>query len=143
MKISNNFRLSEFTRTSSKAANNPTEVERSAIIELVRSVIQPARDELALPITITSGFRSTAVNSAVGGAKTSQHLKGEAADMKCANNALLFRIIKDNLVFDQLIWEYGDNNQPAWVHVSYKLQGNRNECLKAVKVGGKTQYIRL
>ncbi len=70
-------------------------------------------------------------------------MKGEAADLDSNDNSKLFNLIRKNYVFDQLIWEFGDDNQPAWVHVSYKTTGNRNEVLKAVKENGKTKYIRL
>jgi len=143
MRLSKNFTLEELCVTSSGLKNEPTNVEIGALRALVANVLQPLREDIGEPIKINSGFRSSAVNKAVGGAAPSQHVKGEAADIECSNNAYLFNLIRKNLVFDQLIWEHGDDKQPAWVHVSYKAQGNRHEVLRAKKVNGKTQYIRL
>lgn len=139
MKLGKYFTLEELTVTNSKFLNVPGISERTALAELVKNVLDPAREELGFPIKVNSGYRSSAVNKAVGGAATSQHVKGQAADLDCADNAKLFNIIRDNFVFDQLIWEAGDDNQPAWVHVSYRTQGNRYEVLK-MKNG---KYTRL
>ena len=92
---------------------------------------------------ISSGFRSSGVNAAAGGASTSQHLKGEAADVICSDNAKLFNYIKDNLNFDQLIWEYGNDNQPAWVHVSYSATRMRKMILRAVTIKGIKIYKKM
>lgn len=91
-------------------------------------------------------FRSEALNTAIGGAKGSQHCanSGSALDIDATGsktNADLFHYIKDNLTFDQLIWEFGDDKQPAWIHVSYKRGANRGQVLKAKKVSRKTKYI--
>ena len=139
MNLSKDFSLGEMCFTSVKADNTPTQAVTVALRELVENVLQPARDMLGSAITVNSGYRSAAVNKAVGGAANSQHLKGEAADMICADNKKLFEIIRDNFVFDQLINEY----DYSWVHVSYKTHGNRNEVLKAVKENGKTKYVRI
>jgi hypothetical protein len=98
-----------------------------------------------VPIFIASGFRCENLNTLVGGSKTSQHRLGEALDIDADNyggitNKQIFDYIKTNLHFDQLIWEFGTNENPEWVHVSYKPKGNRNSVLKAKKVGGKTIY---
>lgn len=143
MKLSNNFILSEFNKTSTGLTNNPTPEAIASIKELVENVLQPARDLIDMPIGVYSGYRSKLVNRRVNGAPNSQHMKGEAADIHCADNARLFEIIRENIVFDQLIWEFGNNDQPQWIHVSYKSQGNRNEILKAFKENGKTKYIRI
>jgi len=143
MKISKNFTLEELCVTSQKMDNTPTKEAVVALRELVENVLQPARDILGSAITVNSGYRSPVVNKAIGGAATSQHMKGEAADIRCADNKKLFEIIRNNFVFDQLIHEFGDDKQPQWVHVSYKTQGNRNEILRAVKENGKTKYLRL
>jgi len=99
---------------------------------LVKNLLNPLRETIGEPIKITSGYRSLAVNRAVGGAMKpiSQHTKGEAADMKCLDNARLFHAIRDYFDFDQLIWEKGNDLQPEWVHVSYKVNGNRNHVLQ-------------
>jgi hypothetical protein len=105
---------------------------------LVLNVLQPVRELLGKPIRINSGFRSAAVNESVGGASTSQHCLGEAADLDCADNAQLFQLIRTHRPYDQLIWEGGNDLQPDWVHVSYKA--NRKEVLKMRVVGGKKKY---
>jgi hypothetical protein len=74
----------------------------------------------------------------VGGAPTSQHTRGQAADLSCEDNSELFSIIREKIEFDQLIWEGGNDVQPAWVHVSYKISGNRGEILK-MKNGNYTR----
>ena len=133
------------TATSSHLSNTPTQGEINSLGLLVREVLQPVRDMIKIPIKINSGFRSIAVNKEKGGADKpiSQHTKGEAADLDCSDNAKLFHLIRDNFVFDQLIWEGGDDKQPAWVHVSYKTQGNRSELLRMKVIKGKKTYIRL
>lgn len=97
------------------------------LISLVNHVLDPARERLGSPITVTSGYRGPSLNSAVGGVKKSQHLNGQAADLVCNDNKKLFDIIRDNLNFDQLIWENGGQ----WVHVSFNQASNRKEVLYA------------
>jgi len=128
--LSKNFTLEEMTVTNSGLSNIPNQDQRNCLSELVKNVLQPLRDKLGKSIKVTSGFRSAAVNKYVGGVPTSQHCFGQAADLVCDDNSELFSIIRDDLVFDQLIWEKGNDIQPAWVHVSYKTQGNRGEILK-------------
>jgi len=141
--LSKNFTLEEFTdsATADKLGikNAPNPEQTANIARLVKDILQPARDMLGMPITVSSGFRSAEVNKAVGGSSTSQHCKGEAADQQCADNKMLFDIIKDNFVFDQLINEH----DYSWIHVSLKEYGNRNEVLKTVKVNSKTKYVRI
>jgi zinc D-Ala-D-Ala carboxypeptidase len=93
---------------------------------------------LNIPIRISSGFRCVQVNRKIGGSTSSQHCKGEAMDIKI--DAKGFYFIKDKLEFDQLIWEFGNDEQPSWVHVSYKKSRNRKQVLKATKRNGKTIY---
>jgi hypothetical protein len=96
---------------------------------------------------ISSGFRSKELNTAIGGAKNSQHTTGEAVDIdhdlsaNVVTNRMIFDFIKSNLTFDQMIWEFGTSQNPDWVHVSY-VGGNknRNQILRAIKHGGKTTY---
>lgn len=130
MKLGKYFTLDELIVTKTKYVNVPGVTERIALMQLVKNVLEPLREMLGEPITVNSGYRSPVVNKEIGGATNSQHVKGEAADIKCSDNAKLFRLIRENFVFDQLIWEAGDDNQPDWVHVSYKTQGNRCEVLK-------------
>jgi hypothetical protein len=130
MNLTVNFTLEELTQTSTGLPNEPTPIEIQNLQSLAFNVLQPLRDRLGRPIKVTSGFRSQAVNHAVGGSPTSQHRVGQAADLVCEDNAMLFDIIKTQLRFDQLIWESGNDFQPAWVHVSFNPAYNRNEVLK-------------
>lgn len=129
------FKLEELTK-STKAEihgidNSPSPTEIVALQALVENVLDPARHLLGLPIQVTSGYRCKRLNTLVKGSPTSQHMKGEAADLVCANNAKLFDIIKTKLPFDQLIWEKGNDRQPAWVHVSFRKDGeNRKKVLR-------------
>ncbi len=98
-------------------------------------------------IYVSSGYRSDALNKAIGGSRKSQHSKGEALDLDndnknvAASNTEIFNYIKDNLDFDQLIWEFGTDENPDWVHVSYlSIDENRKRCLRAYKENGKTKY---
>ncbi|HLP05102.1 MAG TPA: D-Ala-D-Ala carboxypeptidase family metallohydrolase [Paludibacter sp.] len=143
MKIGKHFTLDELTVTHSGLLNVPNKASIDALTLLVNNVLDPVREMLGEPIIINSGYRSLRVNKAAGGVATSQHLSGEAADMDCSDNAKLFHLIRDHFVFDQLIWEGGDDKQPAWVHVSYKLQGNRGEVKQMKVIKGKKTYIRL
>ena len=95
---------------------------------LCENVFEPLRIHLNTPIQISSGFRSLQVNRLIGGAKTSQHTKGEAMDLQIGAKG--FNFIKDKLDFDQLIWEFGNDENPAWVHVSYSSK-NRKQVLKS------------
>ena len=143
MRLSENFTLEELTATGTGLSNVPPPDARATLKELVDNVLQPARDAIGLPVTVTSGYRSPAVNRAVGGAAGSQHTRGEAADLQCADNRRLFEAIRGGLLFDQLIWEHGTDDCPAWVHVSYKTQGNRKEVLRTVDRDGVTVYARM
>lgn len=147
MKLSNNFSLEEMTRSTTAARkgikNDPDDDQVGNLIILCEEVLQPLRDALG-PINISSGFRSVELNSAIGGSSSSQHcaLKGAASDIDMGKrNAEVFNHIKENLEWDQLIWEFGDNSNPSWVHVSYNNGNNRKQILKAIKQNGKTKYI--
>lgn len=141
MKLTENFSLEELTQTGHNTMNVPDIKQKEALKLLAEKVLQPAREILGRPVRVTSGFRSVTTNRLVGGAKTSQHLKGEAADIQCDNNQELFDIIKDYLEFDQLIYEHTGPTGPAWIHVSYKKEGNRGQILQAIKVGSRTTYL--
>ena len=136
------FTIAELTRTNQKANNAITIEQGDNLKHLVEKVLDPAREEFGEPIKVTSGFRSQEVNRLVGGAKSSQHCKGQAADLTCSDNKKLFRILAE-MEFDQLIYEFGDENQPSWVHVSYVLGANRNQILRARKSKGKTSYEKI
>lgn len=147
MNLSKNFTLKEMTKSVTAKRlgidNTPDDQQIAFMVELCENVLQPLRDALG-PITISSGLRVPALNKAIGGSSSSQHcaLRGAAADIDMdEKNAEVFNYIKDNLIFDQLIWEFGDNDCPDWVHVSYHYGHNRGQILKAVKKNGKTTYI--
>lgn len=124
------FTINELIKTSTGISNIPNAEQVANLIYLVENLLDKAREELAMPITVTSGYRSEAVNRRVGGVATSQHTKGEAVDLVCGDNAKLFNILK-KMNFDQLIWEKGNNIQPAWVHVSLKRIGiNRKQVIR-------------
>lgn len=137
------FTLKELTKTKHKIKNIPNQEQLENIHYLVKEVLDPARAILGHPITVSSGFRNPEVNRAVGGSSTSQHLKGEAADLTCYDNSALFDILKELDNYDQLIWEYGTDESPAWVHVSTTKKINRKEILRAKKVNGGPVYTRL
>lgn len=137
--MTKNFSLSELTVTNSGLPNVPNAEQIANLEILVNSILQPLRDQFGKPIRVTSGFRSDAVNKHIGGSKTSQHCKGQAADLVCEDNALLFGIIRKNFKFTQLIWEGGNSIQPAWVHVGYDPNNLKCEVLR-MKNG---KYTRL
>ena len=140
--ISPHITYTEATRTSAQADNTPNDEQLAAMKLLAANVFEPLRALVGRPIIITSMFRSAKVNGLIGGATTSQHCKGEAMDIKLPGmNRSLFEIILNQLPFDQLIWEFGTDKEPAWVHVSYKATGNRKQVLKAIRVNGKPKYI--
>jgi hypothetical protein len=150
MKLSNNFWLIEFTRSDLAKrlgiSNQPSKEHLENIKLLCAEVLEPIREHFDTPIFISSGYRSIELNKKTPGAsKTSQHSTGEAVDIdmdgSIISNADVFNFIKDNLIFDQLIWEFGTDSNPAWVHVSYESKGlPRKQILKAVKSGGKKFY---
>ena len=130
--------------------NKPNPEQIASMLTIAEMIFEPLRVFVGGPIKINSFFRSPALNKAVGGATkngkpTSQHCKGEAMDLDDvyghASNAQMFDWIRANLDFDQMIWEFGTDENPAWIHVSYvDAQENRNRCLKAYKTNGKTKY---
>ena len=142
MKLSKDFILQEFVATKTGLNNQLTSEALANIEFLVKNLLQPLRNAFCKPIRITSGYRSAEVNKAVGGSKTSQHTKGEAVDIVSNDNKQLFELIKNDFDFDQLIWEYGTDEQPAWVHVSLKKTGNRKQAMRAITNKlGKTLYV--
>ena len=125
--------------------NTPGDYEYSNMQLLANKVFEPLREYIGKPIKINSFYRSPELNKAIGGSTKSQHCQGRAMDIDDtfghATNAEMYNWIKANLNFDQMIWEFGDDDNPAWVHVSYVSEDqNRNRCLKAYKENGKTKY---
>ena len=112
---------------------------------LAEKIFEPLRKYVGKPIKINSFFRSPDLNKAIGGSSKSQHCKGQAIDIDDTygnmKNYGMYNFIKENLDFDQMIWEFGDDENPDWVHVSYvSEEENRNRCLKAVRENSRTVY---
>ena len=136
-----------YSRTATRLGikNNPNANQMKNMITIAEEVFEPLRAYVGGPIKINSFFRSPELNKAIGGSGKSQHCHGQAIDLddtfgRCTN-AEMFEFIKKHLDFDQIIWEFGDDENPDWVHVSYvSPKENRNRCLKAYKENGKTNY---
>ena len=125
--------------------NEPNDYQISNMVGIANHVFEPLREYVGGPIKITSMFRNEILNRAIGGAKRSQHMEGRAMDLDDTfghkTNAEMYKFIKENLNFDQLVWEFGTAENPDWIHVSYVSdEENRNRCLKAERVNGKTVY---
>jgi hypothetical protein len=150
MQLSQNLSLPEMLRSETAKRNGITNKPTPEHIENMKAwalnIFQPIRNHFKVPIIISSGYRSKALNIAIKGSQTSQHSLGEAGDIDMdgttITNRQLFLFIKDNLEFDQLIWEFGTKSNPDWVHVSYKRKGtNRKQVLIAKRIAGKTTYL--
>tara|TARA_B100001059_G_scaffold209095_1_gene221841 strand:- start:411 stop:866 length:456 start_codon:yes stop_codon:yes gene_type:complete len=125
--------------------NKPNKQQLNNMVELAENIFEPLRSYANGPIKINSFFRSPELNKAIGGSGKSQHCNGQAIDLDDTfghlTNAEMYSFIKEHLDFDQMIWEFGDDDNPDWVHVSYvSPQENRNRCLKAYKQNNKTKY---
>ena len=151
MQLSKNLSLAEVTKsiTANRLGidNTPDEWTTENLRQTAINVFQPLRDAFGCPIYVSSGYRSAELNTAIGGSRRSQHVEGRAFDLDAdvyggCTNSQIFNWIKDNLEFDQIIWEFGDDDNPDWVHVSYVYDGvNRKRCLKACRDdNGKTYY---
>jgi hypothetical protein len=151
MKLSEHLDLSEVTRSETAKrkgiSNMPTPEHLENFKKLAENIFEPIRKHFGVPIRISSGYRSKALNTAIGGSLTSQHCSGEAIDIDMdgssngVTNKMVFEFIKANLNFDQLIWEFGTKDNPDWVHVSFETTGKqRKQILIAFKNGGKTAY---
>ena len=125
--------------------NEPNNEQMDNMCLLAQEVFEPLRMWVGGPIKINSFFRSPKLNKAIGGSTKSQHCHGQAIDIDDtfgrATNAEMYDFIKEHLDFDQMIWEFGNEDNPDWVHVSYVSEHkNRNRCLQAYKENGKTKY---
>lgn len=143
MKLSEHFYLDEFTVSQTAIRNGiinePDEFAINNLKALATNVLEPIRNRLGKEIHISSGYRSHRVNKLIGGAANSQHVYGMAADIsaKGMTTEELYIFIKTSgIAFDQLIQEFD-----RWVHVSYSISKNRNQCLRARRVSGKVKYI--
>lgn len=149
MNLTANFSLHEMTKSETALRkgmpNEPTEADIANLKLLAEKVLQPLRDHYGVGIKINSGYRSPDVNAAVGGSRTSDHCKGQAADIEIAGipNATLAQYIKDSLQYTQLILEFYTPGIPdsGWVHVSYDSNNLKCQALTAVKKDGKTIYL--
>lgn len=143
MNLSKHVTLAEFIKSNTAQArgisNAMNEDETRKAKLLCEKIFEPLREWKGAPIKISSGFRSKALNKAVNGSSSSQHCKAEAMDLKI--NVADFNYIRENLPFDQLIFEFPVNGKPSWVHVSYSETRKRGQVLIAVKKAGKTVYL--
>jgi len=141
MNLSAHVTLAEFqdssTATTHGINNKMNESQIASAKLLCENVFEPLRIYLNTPIQISSAYRSVQLNKMIKGSLSSQHCKGEAMDLQIGSKG--FNFIKDKLDFDQLIWEFGNEENPSWVHVSYSSR-NRKQVLKATKKNGKTIY---
>lgn len=127
--------------------NQPDAIQLHNLKLLIEKVYDPLCDHFQRAIPISSGFRHPIVNSIIGGAKNSQHATGQAIDLDCdgdgtpiTNNAVFYWLY-NNVDFDQIIWEYGNDITPSWVHVSFNEAGNRRQVLK-IKKGGHYEIFQ-
>tara|TARA_X000001382_G_scaffold78848_1_gene55342 strand:- start:278 stop:733 length:456 start_codon:yes stop_codon:yes gene_type:complete len=133
------------TATRRGIENTPNDEQLKNMKLVAEKVFEPLRKWVSGPIKINSFFRCPDLNKAIGGSSKSQHCKGQAMDIDDTfgrvSNADMYMWIKNHLDFDQMIWEFGDDNNPDWVHISYVSEKeNRNRCLKAYREDGKTKY---
>ena len=125
--------------------NEPNSIELANMKRLAEKVFEPIRLHFGVPIGISSFYRSAIVNHKIGGSTSSQHCKGQAIDLDAdiyggVTNKEIFYFVKDNLEFDQLIWEFGSNDEPAWVHISFS-DNNRGQILRAISEKGSVKYV--
>ena len=152
MQLSEHLTLAEVTKSQTATRlgidNDPDAHQLAALKAIAEHIFEPVRNHFGVPIGISSGLRSKALNKAIGGSSRSQHCHGQALDIDAdiyggITNADIFHYIKNNLNFDQMIWEFGTDQEPAWVHVSFVDDDtNRGQTLRAIKENGKTKYIR-
>ena len=148
MKLTVNFSLNELTKSQTAERkgidNTPSAEHQGNLQSLCMHVLQPIRDHFSKVVTISSGYRSPELCTAIGSKITSQHAKGQAADFEIfgVSNKELADYINENLEYDQLILEYWKESDPnsGWVHCSYSEGNNRNLYLRAYKEDGKTKY---
>jgi hypothetical protein len=150
MKISEHISYKEATRSVTAMRlgidNTPNEYQLQNMELIAKNVFEPLRKAVGGPIKINSFMRVEKLNQAIGGSSRSQHCQGRAMDLDDTyghwTNAEMYHYIKNKLDFDQIIWEFGTDENPDWVHVSYvDADSNRKRCLKAIKENGKTKYI--
>ena len=137
--------IKSHTATRLSIDNTPCGLDLINMKTIAQKVFEPLRKFVGGPIAINSFYRSPKLNSAIGGSTSSQHCIGCAIDIDdkygYKTNEEMYHYIQENLDYDQMIWEFGDLNNPDWVHVSYISEDtNRRRCLRAYKKNGKTKY---
>lgn len=150
MQISKHFSLAELTRSQTAQrkgiGNMPTPEHVQNLELLCNEVLEPLRTLYGKPIRISSGYRSEALNKAVGGSAASHHCSGMAVDIdqgSAQENMRIFNLLKAFGYFTQLIFEFGTlEHGPDWVHVSYEKDDLKREKLRALRVNNKTQYLK-
>jgi len=151
MKLSKNLSLKEATKSNTATRlgikNEPEQWEINNLRAVAENIFQPVRDHFGVPIGVSSGYRCKELNKAMGGSKYSQHMIGEALDIDAdiygkVTNAEIFNYIKNNLEWDQMIWEFGDDEEPNWVHVSYKETGQNRKQLRRAYRDSKGVYYK-
>ena len=148
MQLSKNFNLVEMTKSQTATRkgidNTPSAEHQSNLQSLCMHVLQPIRDHFSKVVTISSGYRSPELCTAIGSKITSQHAKGQAADFEIfgVSNKALADYIDTELHYDQLILEYWNESDPnsGWVHCSFSEGQNRKQYLRAYKEDGRTKY---
>ena len=125
--------------------NTPGAYELTNMQNIAVNLFETLREWVGGPVRITSFYRCEELNMAIGGSSRSQHCEGRALDLDDTigykTNAEMFEFIRENLSFDQLIWEFGDDENPDWIHVSYVSKDeNRGRVMRAERIEGKTQY---
>ncbi|MAO23073.1 MAG: peptidase M15 [Phycisphaerae bacterium] len=150
MKLSRNLTLKEVVKSNTATRlgidNNPDDWGIENLRAIAENIFQPIRDHFGVPIGVSSGYRGKDLNKAIGGSKYSQHMTGEALDLDAdmygkITNADIFKFVKNNLHWDQMIWEFGDDEEPNWVHISYKPSGgNRKQIKRAYRDSKGVHY---
>ena len=151
VQLSKNFSLTELTKSQTATRkgidNAPGPEHQENLKRLCESILQRVRDHFNRVVSVSSGYRSAELCTAIGSKITSQHAKGEAADFEIfgISNKELADWINENLYYDQLILEYWKESDPnsGWVHCSFSLNGNRKQYLKAYKENGSTKYEQI
>tara|TARA_R100000742_G_C4273780_1_gene93468 strand:+ start:989 stop:1471 length:483 start_codon:yes stop_codon:yes gene_type:complete len=145
--ISYNEGVRSATATKLKIDNKPTDDILKKMVVVAEEVFEPLREWAKHPINVNSFYRCENLNTALKGSKSSSHMSGEAIDISTLGkktNGELFEYIKEKLDYDQLIWEFGNDENPRWIHVSYKnKKDNRKDVLKAKYKGGRVTYFRM
>lgn len=149
MQLSSNFSLKELTVSDTAIRlgldNTPNETVTANLKTLAENILQPVREHYGKSVKVNSGYRAPEVNAAVGGSKTSDHCKGQAADIEINGvaNGDLAKYITENFKFTQVILEFYTQGIPdsGWVHVSYDANDLKCQVLTAVKQNGKTVYL--